>query len=44
MDRPGIGWSGSGYFDSNFGEEPLEAGFDDWHWSRAHLKQDVAVL
>ena len=35
---------GRRYFDSNFGDEPLEAGFDDWHWSRAHLKQDVAVL
>ena len=44
MQQPGISWSGGGYFDSNFGEEPLEAGFDDWHWSRAHLKNDVAVL
>jgi carotenoid 1,2-hydratase len=44
MDRPGVRWSGDGYFDSNFGDEPLEDGFDDWHWSRAHLEQDVAVL
>lgn len=44
MAHPDVRWSGSGYFDSNFGDEPLEAGFDDWHWSRAHLKQDVAVL
>ena len=44
MTHPGVRWSGDGYFDSNFGDEPLEAGFDDWHWSRAHLKNDVAVL
>ncbi len=44
MTSPAIRWSGGGYFDSNFGDEPLEAGFDDWHWSRAHLRDDVAVL
>ncbi|WP_227698589.1 hydratase [Sphingomonas hengshuiensis] len=44
MTHPGMRWSGAGYFDSNFGDEPLEAGFNDWHWSRAHLKNDVAVL
>jgi carotenoid 1,2-hydratase len=44
MASPGIVWSGSGYFDSNFGREPLEAGFSEWQWSRAHLKQDVAVI
>jgi len=44
MASPAINWSGSGYFDSNFGAEPLEAGFRDWHWSRAHLRDDVAVI
>ncbi len=44
MAAPAISWSGSGYFDSNFGEESLEEGFVDWHWSRAHLARDVAVL
>ncbi len=44
MTHPGVRWSGPGYFDSNFGDEPLEDGFADWHWSRAHLKSDVAVL
>jgi carotenoid 1,2-hydratase len=44
MTHPGVRWSGEGYFDSNFGDEPLEAGFVDWHWSRAHLKDEVAVL
>lgn len=44
MSHPGVSWSGAAYFDSNFGDEPLEDGFNDWHWSRAHLKNDVAVL
>lgn len=44
MTDPAITWQGSGYFDSNFGEESLEDGFSEWHWSRAHLRNDVAVL
>ena len=44
MSHPGSEWSGEGYFDSNFGDEPLEDAFDDWHWSRAHLREKVAVL
>ena len=44
MTHPDTTWSGDGYFDSNFGDEPLEAGFDHWHWARAHLRDDVAVL
>ena len=44
MSDPAISWSGDGYFDSNFGDEPLEARFEDWHWARAHLRRDVAVL
>ncbi len=44
MKHPGVSWSGPGYFDSNFGDEPLETGFIDWHWSRAHLKDRVAVM
>jgi carotenoid 1,2-hydratase len=34
---PDISWSGQGYLDSNHGSEPLEDGFADWQWSRAHL-------
>ena len=44
MAAPALKWSGSGYFDSNFGTEPLEAGFREWQWSRAHLRDDVAVI
>lgn len=44
MANPGVKWSGAGYFDSNFGDEPLDAAFNDWHWARAHLSKDVGVL
>jgi carotenoid 1,2-hydratase len=37
FDRPGLRWSGHAYLDSNGGDEPLEAGFDGWHWSRARI-------
>ena len=43
--EPDLRWSGAGYFDSNWGEEPLEQGFSQWHWSRAELDDgSVAVL
>ena len=44
LQTPGLKWRGEAYVDSNFGEEPLEDGFIDWRWSRAHLRRDTAVL
>jgi carotenoid 1,2-hydratase len=48
MQQPDIAWSGSGYLDSNHGSEPIEDGFQSWHWSRAHVGQGkgshVAVI
>jgi carotenoid 1,2-hydratase len=44
LDRPKLRWSGTAYFDSNFGSEPLEARFKSWTWSRAHLSRDAIVL
>jgi carotenoid 1,2-hydratase len=41
---PDVHWSGAGYFDSNCGEEPLEAAFSDWTWSRAGSAHDAVVL
>ncbi len=32
--HPKLRWSGHGYFDCNWGEEPLESGFRYWHWAR----------
>ncbi len=36
FERPGVGWRGRGYLDSNRGSEPLEAGFRNWWWLRSH--------
>lgn len=35
MSSPRLSWRGSGYFDTNFGSEPLESGFSRWSWARA---------
>ncbi len=43
MEKPGLSWSGQGYFDHNRGSEPLETGFNTWHWSRAHMKEGAVV-
>jgi carotenoid 1,2-hydratase len=42
--QPDLQWHGTGYFDSNAGDEPLERGFSRWTWSRADLGADAAVL
>jgi carotenoid 1,2-hydratase len=44
LERPALSWSGSAYLDSNHGAEPLEAGFKEWTWSRAHLSRDTVVF
>ena len=45
FSEPDIAWSGQGYLDANHGSEPLEDGFADWQWSRAHLANgDTAVI
>ncbi|MEY6433992.1 carotenoid 1,2-hydratase [Thioalkalicoccus limnaeus] len=44
MHRPDLRWSGSGYFDTNYGSEPLEDGFACWDWSRASLRDGAAIL
>jgi carotenoid 1,2-hydratase len=43
--EPNVKWTGQGYLDANHGSEPLEDGFADWQWSRAHLKGgETAVI
>ena len=44
MQMPDISWNGSAYLDSNHGSEPIENGFQSWHWSRAHVAKQVAVI
>lgn len=35
LSHPDLAFTGSGYLDTNAGQEPLEAGFRRWDWSRA---------
>jgi len=35
LNQPALRWSGHAYFDSNEGDEPIERGFERWHWLRA---------
>ena len=40
---PGLSWDGDGYLDGNIGTEPIEDGFHDWTWMRAHDGADTVV-
>jgi carotenoid 1,2-hydratase len=44
LEEPRLRFSGSGYHDTNFGDEPLEAAFESWNWSRAELPDGAAIL
>ncbi len=44
FDRPAIAWRGSGYLDTNAGDEPIENAFLRWDWSRAPLRDGTAIL
>jgi carotenoid 1,2-hydratase len=44
FEEPRLQWNGHGYLDSNFGDQPLEAGFARWDWSRACLSNGTTVL
>jgi carotenoid 1,2-hydratase len=37
FEKPGLAWKGHAYMDSNEGDEPIDAAFHDWDWSRATL-------
>lgn len=43
LPEPGLRWQGHAYLDSNEGDEPVEAAFDRWDWSRA-LAPDGSTL
>lgn len=44
FEAPALRWAGSGYFDSNSGERPLEDDFVRWDWSRARLSGHRSVV
>ena len=44
LGEPGVSWQGSGYFDTNDGDEPLADAFTRWTWCRAELPDGAAIL
>jgi carotenoid 1,2-hydratase len=44
LKDPSLSWDGTGYFDMNRGDEPIEDGFAYWNWSRACLHNKAVVL
>jgi carotenoid 1,2-hydratase len=44
LEKPALRWSGPGYLDSNRGDEPLEAAFERWDWSRANTSKGTSML
>jgi carotenoid 1,2-hydratase len=44
LDEPRLRWSGSGYFDSNRGDAPLERDFQRWDWARARLRDGRSAV
>jgi carotenoid 1,2-hydratase len=44
LERPDLRWSGTGYFDTNDGDRPLEADFAEWDWCRAPTARGGAIL
>lgn len=44
LQHPSLSFQGSAYTDSNWGDEPLEAAFRRWDWSRADIDDGSIVL
>ena len=44
LQSPALCWSGSAYFDTNSGSEPLENAFTHWDWSRTDVNDGTAVF
>jgi carotenoid 1,2-hydratase len=44
LSSPAFDWRGEGYFDTNWGEAPLQDDFHAWDWSRAHLNTDTLLF
>ncbi len=44
LSHPMRRWTGRGYFDTNWGAEPIEAGFRNWDWSRTNLPDGRSAI
>ncbi len=43
LDRPGFGWEGHAYVDTNAGERALEDDFVRWNWSRSQRGAETHI-
>ena len=43
LTSPSLRWQGKGYFDTNFGQVPLQNSFSEWHWSRQHIGKSTRI-
>ena len=41
---PALSWRGTGYFDTNDGDEPLEAAFRSWTWTRFDMGTHARIV
>ena len=41
---PALSWVGTGYFDTNRGETPLEAAFRSWTWTRFETETSARIV
>ena len=44
FQKPGLSWSGQGYFDWNTGQTPLEDTFSGWDWARASSNNGTTIF
>ena len=44
MSSPGQSWSGTGYLDSNEGDEPIDRSCREWDWSRSSLNDGSTAV
>ena len=44
LTAPSLSWRGTGYFDANDGDEPLEAAFRSWTWTRFEMGDHARIF
>ncbi|MEO0981256.1 MAG: carotenoid 1,2-hydratase [Pseudomonadota bacterium] len=44
FDTPALNWTGRGYFDMNYGREPLQSAFEFWDWCRIELDRGETAV
>jgi carotenoid 1,2-hydratase len=44
LNSPDLSWNGTGYFDTNAGNEALEDAFTTWDWCRGNTDRGASIL